>query len=207
MCFNIFNNNLPASYFYQSAEDEKVMEKMEALAEYPKFILFYDEEDPDTEWLGNFYPITVEIDGRSYPSSESAFQAQKFIHHPDLMDEFTNLSGEEAFYMARKNKTQIRNDWRKVNDIVMQMVLRAKLEQNPSIATWLEATGDAHLVEHNPKKGRDAYWSDNHDGTGKNKLGHLWMELRAEMRNEPVSSSEEGKENYLKYVERHIQNF
>ena len=44
--------------------------------------------------------------------------------------------------------------------------------------------GDALLVEHNPA--RDAFWSDEFDGRGKNMLGSLWMELRSELRGEPV---------------------
>ena len=42
----------------------------------------------------------------------------------------------------------------------------------------LLSTQNAYLVEHNPVKNRDSFWSDDHDGTGKNILGLLLMELR-----------------------------
>ena len=144
------------------------------------FIYFYDHEDPLTEWLGNFYPVSVEYNGLVFANSEAAFQAQKFIHRSDLMAEFTTLSGDQAFRRARELREWIRSDWFDVNVGVMRGVLVAKIEQNPELARRLEATRDAYLIEHNPVKGRDAFWSDDHDGTGKNMLGILWMEIRGE---------------------------
>lgn len=41
------------------------------------------------------------------------------------------------------------------------------------------STGDAELIEHTKN---DSYWGDGGDGTGKNRLGQLLMELRAELR-------------------------
>jgi predicted NAD-dependent protein-ADP-ribosyltransferase YbiA (DUF1768 family) len=35
------------------------------------------------------------------------------------------------------------------------------------------------LVEHTA---RDSYWGDGGDGSGRNRLGHLLMQLRAELR-------------------------
>jgi predicted NAD-dependent protein-ADP-ribosyltransferase YbiA (DUF1768 family) len=40
-------------------------------------------------------------------------------------------------------------------------------------------TGNAELVEHTTN---DHYWADGGDGTGRNMLGVLLMELRAELR-------------------------
>ena len=61
----------------------------------------------------------------------------------------------------------------------MQTVLAAKF-QDKDLRAGLLATGDAYLLEHNSVKGRDKYWSDNKDGTGKNKLGKFLMDLRGE---------------------------
>ncbi len=155
---------------------------IQGLAQEAGVIQFYNEEDPFTEWLGNFYPTRVAYNGLVFTNSEAAFQSQKFTHQPELMAQFQTLSGEQAFYKARELFSSIRPDWFEVRVQVMKEVLTAKMVQNRSIARWLEATGDAFLVEHNPVKGRDAFWSDDHDGTGKNMLGILWMELRSEMR-------------------------
>ncbi|HSX10268.1 MAG TPA: NADAR family protein, partial [Chlamydiales bacterium] len=118
-----------------------------------------------------------------FSNSEAAFQAQKFIHDPELMSQFTPLTGDQAFHKAREFSSKIRPDWMEVRVRIMKEVLAAKIDQNPLIASRLAATGDAFLVEHNPVKGRDAFWSDDCDGTGRNMLGILWMELRSEMQN------------------------
>lgn len=66
-----------------------------------------------------------------------------------------------------------------------------------------QETGDSFLVEHNQVKGRDFFWSDNFDGTGKNMLGTLCMELRSEMRGElveAIDSSHIGWQNYQNFL-------
>ena len=64
-------------------------------------------------------------------------------------------------------------------DDIMREALRAKFEQHPKLRSLLLATGDAALVEHTRN---DRYWADAGDGTGKNRLGQLLMELREQLR-------------------------
>lgn len=47
----------------------------------------------------------------------------------------------------------------------------------------LLATGDAKLVEHTEQ---DDYWGDGGDGSGKNMLGRILMEVREELRRQPA---------------------
>ena len=49
------------------------------------------------------------------------------------------------------------------------------------MALILLSTGNKYLVEHNPIKGRDNFWSDDHDGNRQNKLGILLMKIRGEL--------------------------
>ena len=57
----------------------------------------------------------------------------------------------------------------------MREALRAKFEQHPKLKALLLSTGDAELIEHTHN---DRYWADGGDGTGRNMLGKLLMELR-----------------------------
>ncbi len=77
---------------YQKSEDMLDPSLIRQLAEERGFIAFYNENDPLTEWLGNFYPISVEYNGSVYSNSEAAYQAQKFIHDPDLFSQFTTFT-------------------------------------------------------------------------------------------------------------------
>lgn len=61
----------------------------------------------------------------------------------------------------------------------MEIKVRIKFKI-PLYTIILLQTGSKYLVEHNPVKERDSYWSDDNDGSGKNKLGELLMKIRRE---------------------------
>ena len=53
--------------------------------------------------------------------------------------------------------------------------------------TLVQGDGEAYLLEHNVRAGRDVYWSNNHDGTGKNLLGLQLMLIREELADKATS--------------------
>lgn len=58
----------------------------------------------------------------------------------------------------------------------MREALRAKFTQHATLRALLLSTGVRPLVEHTKN---DRYWGDGGDGSGRNRLGALLMELRA----------------------------
>lgn len=150
---------------------------LSSFTDHDGFIWFYDEGNKYTYFLGNFYPCAIKMWDMKFSCSEAAFQAAKFAHKPEIAVRFTHLDGEGAWKLARKLSYQQRPDWYQVRESVMLEVLRAKFKQNRELAELLQATGDAYIVEHTC---RDAFWADGGDGTGKNRLGHLLMQLREE---------------------------
>lgn len=90
------------------------------------------------DFLSNFYPAKVEIDGVCYQNTEAAFQAQKCINPADRV-EFSDLSAVKAKRKGRQVK--LRPDWDAVRLSVMEEVVRAKFMQNPNLAVRLVATG------------------------------------------------------------------
>jgi ribA/ribD-fused uncharacterized protein len=58
-------------------------------------------------------------------------------------------------------------------------VVTAKFEQHPELAAALLATGDSRIVEHTEN---DSFWGDGGDGSGRNMLGRILMEVRARLR-------------------------
>jgi len=143
-------------------------------------ILFYRVSEPYGEF-SNFSAHPIKMRGRRWPTVEHYFQGQKFAgtEHEDEIRELK--SPMNAARMGRSRKLPLRRDWEGAKENVMREALRAKFTQHADLQTLLLGTGDAVLVEHTTN---DRYWGDGGDGTGKNRLGLLLMDLRAELRND-----------------------
>lgn len=141
-------------------------------------ILFYRVGEAYGEF-SNFasYPITLK--GKQWPTVEHYFQAQKFAgtEHEHAIRKLS--SPMIAARQGRSRKLPLRQDWESEKDNVMREALRAKFTQHVELQKLLLETGDAVLVEHTQN---DRYWGDGGDGSGKNRLGLLLMELREELR-------------------------
>src|SRR6185369_8106704 len=141
-------------------------------------ICFYRLNEPYGEF-SNFAPYPVKLKKRVWPTTEHYFQAQKFAgtEHEEAIRRLN--SPMIAARMGRNRALPLRADWEAVKDDVMREALRAKFTQHPALKSLLLSTGSAVLVEHTRN---DHYWADGGDGSGKNRLGQLLMELRDELK-------------------------
>ena len=142
-------------------------------------ILFYRVNEPYGEF-SNFSPHAFRLTGKVWPTSEHYFQAQKFAGTEHEDDVRLAKSPMVAARMGRSRQRPLRGDWEAVKDDIMREALRAKFAQHPELQSLLLQTQDAELVEHTRN---DNYWADGGDGSGKNRLGLLLMELRAQLKN------------------------
>jgi ribA/ribD-fused uncharacterized protein len=144
----------------------------------PLVVHFYSTRG-DFGCFSNFYRAPIVIGGKSWPTSEHYFQAQKFAgtEHEGAVRRAKTPS--DAASLGRDRKRPLRRDWESVKDNVMYLALVAKFTQHDDLRQILLGTGDALLVEHTEN---DSYWGDGGDGSGKNRLGHLLMRVRAELR-------------------------
>jgi ribA/ribD-fused uncharacterized protein len=144
----------------------------------PDRIHFYD---PRHEYgcFSNFSRHHVFLDGKLWPTSEHYFQAQKFAGTPHEEEVRCQKTPRQAADLGRDRKRPLRKDWEAVKDEIMRQAVRAKFTQHKELREILLGTGDAVLVEHTE---RDAYWGDGGDGSGKNMLGQILMEVREELR-------------------------
>lgn len=134
-------------------------------------------------FLSNFSSHPVTYLGKTYQSSEAAFQAQKTLDEV-VQWKFTALSPRDARTEGRR--LMLRPDWEGAKDGIMRDILKCKFS-NPALMGKLLGTGDAFLEEANT-------WHDNYWGNctcdrcgkvpGKNMLGKLLMELREELKEE-----------------------
>jgi ribA/ribD-fused uncharacterized protein len=129
--------------------------------------------------FSNFSRHPIYLKGKRWPTSEHFFQAQKFsgTEHEEAVR--LCKTPREAANLGRSRKLPLRRDWEGVKDQVMLDAVRAKFAQYQDLKGVLLGTGDALLVERTQK---DSYWGDGGDGSGKNRLGQILMQVREELR-------------------------
>ena len=129
--------------------------------------------------FSNFSRHGFELDGVWWPTSEHYFQAQKFAGTPHADQIREVKTPKDAARMGRDRSRPLRSDWERVKDDIMRKAVLRKFETHADIREVLLSTGDAPIVENAPG---DYYWGCGADGSGKNMLGQILMEVREILR-------------------------
>jgi ribA/ribD-fused uncharacterized protein len=140
-------------------------------------IEFYSTRDEHGEF-SNFAAFPFRLEGKLWPTSEHYFQAQKFddeVYRERIRQASSPMI---AARLGRSRKVKIRADWESAKLDIMRRAMRAKFETHGNLQELLLSTGDEILIE---AADRDDFWGSGADGTGKNWLGRILMELRAEL--------------------------
>ena len=126
------------------------------------------------DFLSNRFPCRVLWEGFEYRSAEAAFQASKC---QDEMERrvYASCSTDKAIM---KGKDQIPyQGWEEDQLAIMESILRAKFEQNPSLMQKLADTGNCVLLNGNNKQ--ETFWGiDLYSWIGENHLGRIIMNIR-----------------------------
>ena len=144
-------------------------------------IYFYVEREKPYGCFSNFSAHGFMLDELYWTTSEHYFQAQKFVGTPYLEKVRQTKTPKEAANMGRNRSLPLRMDWNQVKDDVMRKAVLQKFRTHADIREILLATGDEVLVENSLI---DYYWGCGKDGSGKNKLGKILMEVREILRKE-----------------------
>ena len=132
-------------------------------------------------FLSNFASVTVFLDGWQFPSVEHAYVAAKTLDMITRHDIQCCPTAGKVKRLGRK--IEIRPDWDEVKLDVMKNLTRQKFNQEPFKSALL-ATGDVFIREGN--NWGDQEWgqtlNENGEWVGKNMLGKILMDLRAELR-------------------------
>ncbi len=147
-------------------------------------IYFYRVSEVPYGCFSNFSPHGFELDGIWWPTSEHYFQAQKVAGTPLYDQILKTKSPMRAAELGRSRQYPIRPDWEDVKEAVMKKAVKAKFESHPEIRKLLLETGSELLVE---KTTSDYYWGCGSDGSGKNRLGLILMEVREELREQSTA--------------------
>ncbi len=147
-------------------------------------IRFYSTGD-EYGCFSNFSAHRVFYGGQTWPTSEHCFQAQKFVDPQHQKAIRQANSPMIAARLGRDRKKPLRRDWESVKIGLMRAIVLAKFSQHDDLRATLLATGDAKLIEHTD---RDAFWGDGGNGSGKNWLGRILMEVREQLRQDSAEA-------------------
>ena len=133
--------------------------------------------------FSNFSAHGIELDGQWWPTTEHYFQAQKFAGtDPEHMQAIRSArTPKQAAQMGRDRNHPLRSDWDEVKDDVMRRAVSKKFQTHAALRELLLATGDEYIIENAPG---DYYWGCGKNGSGRNKLGLILMEVREELAKE-----------------------
>lgn len=151
-------------------------------------IKFYSTGDDYGEF-SNFAAFPIQLDKKKWPTSEHYFQAQKFSDPKDREEIRKANTPHIAARLGRDRRKKLRKDWEAVKVNVMRQALHAKFTQHEDLGRLLLSTESARLTEHTPN---DDYWGDGGDGSGRNMLGRLLMDLREKLRSEQSAGGDSG---------------
>lgn len=155
------------------------------MSESEKVIHFYLVGDPYGEF-SNFSRHSIFLRGKRWPTTEHFFQTMKFEGTGHAEDIRTCGTPMMAANLGRSRKLPLRRDWESVKNQVMLEAVRTKFSQHAELKALLLSTGDVRLVEHTEN---DSYWGDFGDGSGKNRLGLILMQVREELQNSAADES------------------
>jgi ribA/ribD-fused uncharacterized protein len=140
--------------------------------------------EPEYYPLSNFSAFTLLWKGRLWPTSEHAYQAEKFSSEEVLQKLQSARSVDEAYEIAQKHASERRPDWEEVKMDIMKQLFIAKTAQHPKIKRLLLESGERELIKDSPL---DNFWGWGPGKNGKNMMGKLWMEVRDEIRKNEAS--------------------
>lgn len=141
----------------------------------------------DHYFLSNMFLLEnwVETEqGIAVPTSEHAYQANRFVDESDQKDIALIESGigakQQAHRMLAEGAPQ-KEDWDFIKPAVMYGIVTQKFVRNPDLGALLLATGDEELWEGNTW--HDHYWGVCPPGSqdGQNHLGRILMRVREEL--------------------------
>lgn len=144
-------------------------------------IRFYRANEKPYGAFSNLYKRNIEFEGIIFPTAEHAYQAGK-ARKPAVRDWLMAAPSPSLLAMAAHGLYvwDIAPDWSKTKFDRMKRVLLAKYTQHEDLRELLLSSGTARLVESaTVDNAVNRVWGEV-NGKGKNMLGILLMEVRAE---------------------------
>lgn len=152
-------------------------------------IRFYRASEKPYGALSNLFRRAIVFEGETFTTSEHAYQAGK-ARRPEVRRWLMDAPTPSLLAMAAHGLYywDVSPGWSRTKFERMRGVLRAKFTQHVDLRELLLATGDARLVESATVDNEvNRLWGEV-NGQGRNMLGELLMELRAELGSKAAGS-------------------
>ncbi|MCB0012051.1 MAG: NADAR family protein [Anaerolineales bacterium] len=144
-------------------------------------IIYFNSHYGPYGYLSNLAPYDIDVDGKTWRTVEHYFQAQKFAGTP-LADIIGKLrKPQDVKRIGSEIPWPVRSDWDDIQEEIMQEAVYHKFASHPNIRRQLLRTGNSILVESSPS---DYYWGSGADGSGKNRMGMILMDVRTRLQRE-----------------------
>ena len=99
-------------------------------------VIHFCRLDDEYGEFSNFAPFPIELEGKSWPTAEHYFQAQKFAGTEHAEAIRCARSPMIAARMGRSRQRPLRPDWEAVKDAVMREGVWAKFTQHPALPAF-----------------------------------------------------------------------
>lgn len=138
---------------------------------------FLSRTDVD-EPLSCYAKLGFELDGAFWPSVEHYYQAMKFEDATQRDKIRTANHPKTARRLGRSRLKRIRQDWKKIREVVMTRAVYVKCRTHDAVAQQLLQTGNRKIIE---KSLYDYFWGCGRDGRGLNTYGKVLMNVRQKL--------------------------
>ncbi|MFB2977290.1 NADAR family protein [Microseira sp. BLCC-F43] len=140
-------------------------------------IYFFNANEKPYGCFCNFSSHGFEIDRLWWSTAEHYYQAQKFAGSGHAETIRLAKTPEEAAKLG--HAYLYRSDWKQIKYDVMRRAVLCKFKTHADIRKILLNTGERIIIQ---KDIGDYYWGYGKDGSGKNYLGKILMEVRENLR-------------------------
>lgn len=127
-------------------------------------------------WLSNFWPCSIEYQGKIYPSVEHFYVAMKTTDKSKR--EEIRLTSDAGKVKRLGRNLEIREDWEDIKlDVMLYGVTKKFSKDNPELMQKLIDLGDVYIQEGN--RWGDKFWGVClKTDTGQNNLGKIIMKVQ-----------------------------
>jgi hypothetical protein len=131
--------------------------------------------------FSNLAPYPIYIEGENWKSTEHYYQYKKFEKVDlEFAIKLKNLESPKEVKKLSLQNNNFPKNWKDIKVEILKYAIFKKFERYENLQKLLISTGKEILIEANVE---DYFWGEGADGSGKNMMGKILMEVRLNLQN------------------------